>query len=117
MKLSKNFSDYEFECPCCGLYIPNISLVNKLQELRNIVMKPIIVNSGTRCPKHNMDVGGVQSSQHLKGKAADITVRNYPIDQLYKYALEIFKDGGIGRYRTFIHVDVRDYKARWSYRK
>ncbi|WP_300829507.1 D-Ala-D-Ala carboxypeptidase family metallohydrolase [uncultured Rikenella sp.] len=35
---------------------------------------PIAVNSGYRCPKLNSAVGGVSTSQHLKGEAADITV-------------------------------------------
>lgn len=35
--------------------------------------KPIHVTSGYRCPELNKAVGGVPTSQHLKGEAADIT--------------------------------------------
>jgi len=35
--------------------------------------KPIHVTSGYRCPALNKAVGGVPTSQHLKGEAADIT--------------------------------------------
>ena len=35
---------------------------------------PIAVNSGYRSPALNRAVGGVSTSQHLKGEAADITV-------------------------------------------
>ena len=35
--------------------------------------KPIHVSSGSRCPELNKAVGGVPTSQHLKGEAADIT--------------------------------------------
>lgn len=35
---------------------------------------PIGVNSGYRCPKLNAAVGGVSTSQHLRGEAADISV-------------------------------------------
>lgn len=35
---------------------------------------PIAVNSGYRCPQLNKAVGGVPTSQHLRGEAADITV-------------------------------------------
>ncbi len=35
--------------------------------------KPIHVSSGYRCPELNKAVGGVPTSQHLKGEAADIT--------------------------------------------
>lgn len=35
---------------------------------------PITVNSGYRCPRLNNAVGGVPTSQHMRGEAADITV-------------------------------------------
>ena len=35
--------------------------------------KPIHVSSGYRCPELNKAVGGVPTSQHLKGEAVDIT--------------------------------------------
>jgi uncharacterized protein YcbK (DUF882 family) len=44
-----------------------------LDPLREKYGKPIIVNSGYRCPKLNKCVGGVSTSQHVKGQAADIT--------------------------------------------
>ena len=34
---------------------------------------PIAVNSGYRCPALNAAVGGVSTSQHLRGEAADIS--------------------------------------------
>ena len=50
---------------------------NVLDPLRELYGKPIIVNSGYRCPKLNKAVGGARSSQHLIGQASDIrTVTN-----------------------------------------
>lgn len=46
---------------------------NVLDPLREMFGKPIYVNSGFRCEKLNKAVGGVITSQHLKGMAADIT--------------------------------------------
>ncbi|WP_443607995.1 D-Ala-D-Ala carboxypeptidase family metallohydrolase [Alistipes putredinis] len=46
---------------------------NVLDPIRRIWGKPIIVNSGYRCPKLNAAVGGSATSQHMKGEAADIT--------------------------------------------
>ena len=43
---------------------------------RNLLQKPIIVNSGYRCPRLNSMVGGVKRSYHLSGRAADITTGN-----------------------------------------
>lgn len=49
---------------------------NILDPLRKAWGKPIYVNSGYRCPALNKAVGGVASSQHLLGQAADITTHN-----------------------------------------
>ena len=53
------------------------SLVNNiLDKIREAYGKPITVNSGYRCPKLNTAIGGSKTSQHITGKAADITVGN-----------------------------------------
>lgn len=43
-----------------------------LEPLRSFWRKPIIINSGYRCPKLNDAVGGVPNSQHKIGEAADL---------------------------------------------
>ena len=43
-----------------------------LQPLRTAWGKPLTINSGYRCPKLNREVGGVPTSQHVKGEAADV---------------------------------------------
>ena len=43
-----------------------------LQPVREKLGKPIIVTSGFRSPALNRRVGGVATSQHLEGAAADI---------------------------------------------
>ena len=45
-----------------------------LDPLREAWGGPIRVNSGYRCPELNEAVGGTPTSQHQRGKAADITV-------------------------------------------
>ena len=51
-------------------------VANVLDPLRETYGRPIYVNSGYRCPALNRAVGGVSSSQHLTGEAADITAGN-----------------------------------------
>lgn len=52
-------------------------LVDKvLDPLREAWGKPITVTSGYRCPALNKAVGGVPTSMHLTGRAADITTGN-----------------------------------------
>ena len=43
-----------------------------LEPVRERLGKPIVVNSGFRCPIHNRAVGGATGSQHMKGEAADL---------------------------------------------
>lgn len=45
---------------------------NVLDPLREAYGKPIVVNSGYRCPALNKAVGGSKTSDHMKGCAADI---------------------------------------------
>lgn len=45
---------------------------NVLDPLREWYGKPISVNSGYRCPDLNKAVKGSNTSQHMKGEAADI---------------------------------------------
>jgi hypothetical protein len=47
-------------------------LADYLDNIREKLGKPILVNSGYRCPVLNKAVGGVANSQHQKGLAADL---------------------------------------------
>lgn len=49
---------------------------NILDPLREAWGRPIIVTSGYRSPALNKAVGGVATSQHQQGQAADITAGN-----------------------------------------
>lgn len=53
--------------------VPRLVLVAELLErIRSTINVPITVTSGYRCPKLNGAVGGVTSSDHTQGHAADI---------------------------------------------
>lgn len=82
MRLTDNFTLKELTKTNTGLpnlitdlEIDNLSrLCQKvLQPLRDIYGKPIIVNSGYRSDRVNKAVGGVPTSQHRRGEAADVT--------------------------------------------
>lgn len=118
-KLSEHFSSEELMCNCgCKSTYIEPRLVNALEELRAILNKPIKILSGYRCINHNSESGGGTNSQHLYGKGADITVAGVSLKALYEAALLVksFEAGGIGIYpdNQFIHVDVRNSKARWA---
>lgn len=116
-KGTRNFKVSEFRCKGTGK-LPsngmNSELLTKLEELRHkLGNKSIVINSGYRTPSHNKKVGGASNSQHLYGRAADIVVRGVKPSVVYKEADKLFKNGGVGKYTTFTHVDVRGYKARF----
>lgn len=124
MKITENFNLSEFQCKC-GCEMPYnvekniIELADNLQILRNHLNKPINPTNGFRCATHNKSVGGVKNSQHILGKAADIKVKDVSPNEIadaIEYLMESgkFKMGGVGRYNTFTHVDIRGSKARWN---
>lgn len=117
--LSPSFRSEEFACRCgCGLDNIHPDLVIALQELRDHLGVAIHVVSGCRCAEHNERVNGEDDSYHIPDqgcKAADIVTRKHTPSELKKEALKIpaFLNGGIGLYPSFLHVDVRKFKARW----
>lgn len=115
----KYFKRSEFKCKCgkCGGFPvePDENLVKILEKIRAYFGKPVTINSGVRCATHNKNVGGATASQHLKGTAADIAVEGVAPSRVATYAETLMpKTGGIGRYNTFTHIDVRKVKARWN---
>ena len=47
-----------------------------LDPLRRILLTPITITSGYRCPELNKAVGGVANSWHTKGNAADLRIKD-----------------------------------------
>ena len=127
MKLTCNFSMSEFECNC-GCKMPEdvksniIELANNLQVLRDFLNMPIKITNAFRCESKNKSVNGVKNSQHLVGKAADLQVFQLSPNEVADAVSELmeknlFKMGGLGRYNSFTHIDIRGNKARWGLKK
>jgi uncharacterized protein YcbK (DUF882 family) len=89
--------------------------VQKLQQLRDMVKRPVRITSGYRTPAYNSTCpGAADGSQHLYGKAADITISGLTPDEVFEIVNPMFN--GVGRYNNFTHCDIRDYYARWDSR-
>ena len=60
---------------CKKEHVANLTALvdNVLDPLREAYGKPITVNSGFRSPALNKAVGGSATSDHMQGRAADIT--------------------------------------------
>lgn len=119
-KLSENFSASEFRCRCCGKLHPDgdkppAELLGFLERIRAHFGKPVYINSGYRCPKHNAAVGGAAKSRHMAGDAADFWIGGEDPAAVFDFASELIGSaGGVGKYDTFTHIDTRGYRARWG---
>ena len=116
------FTRAEFRCPCgkCGGFPvePDEKMVRTVDAIRAKLGKPIGIvdsgGSGVRCPEHNAAVGGVATSYHLKGMAADLHCTTASPAEMKKAAEAVMgKTSGIGLYSWGIHVDVGKY-SRWN---
>lgn len=95
---------------------------NVLEPLRQWYGKPIDISSGYRCPTLNRAAGGVATSQHMKGEAADlhlpsIAIGRQWIEHLLEYGLFdqlIWEHDKSGHY--WIHVSFkRNGRNRQTY--
>ena len=109
-----NFTRDEFLCPCgCGFDDIDPLLVSALQRLRDEVQRPVRINSGCRCRSHNAAVKGSKSSQHLRGKAADIKIDGMTSREIFDVLRRLYLDGEIYVGYVYaingrsVHVDVR----------
>ena len=124
MKLTNNFSLSEFQCNDGSLprgeELANCQeLAENLQILREHLGRPIRIISGYRPPEYNRRIGGAKKSQHIVAKAADIKVSGMAPAEVHAVVLKLIKSGemkqgGVGKYSTFVHYDIRGTAARWS---
>ena len=119
-KLSENFTYDELaqsevanrmgfdNTPPPATYENLIRLANKLEEVRTLLNKPIMVTSAYRCQAVNAAVGSKPSSQHRVGCAADIRVPGMTPDEVVKSIKEsgIEYDQLIREFDSWTHISV-----------
>lgn len=107
MRLSKNFTYdelvYSATAERLGLdNTPNEKELDNLKRLANEVLQPIrdkwgraiIVTSGFRSEKVNKAVGGVKTSQHRLGEAADLKIGSKSQNKaLFNFILDMINKG------------------------
>ena len=128
-RLSKHFTVEEFDCHD-GTRVQARDH-NGLSYLCRQFLEPlrkkygaVHVNSGYRTRAYNARIGGASNSFHVytihdgNDQAADITcAKGRPAD--WHRTLAAIRQskrggrGGLGLYGSFVHVDIRDYKADW----
>ena len=136
--ISKNFSFSEFEHSTTAAQkgivnkIPSAQVASSIRALTLEVLQPVrddlgaqtVVESGYRCKELNELVGGVETSQHCKGEAADIRSPFFTPLHIARriVALRLPYDQLI-LYPTFVHVSHKLkgkqrgqilYNRRWT---
>lgn len=99
---------------------PSFEVVNHLEELvdefleplRNALGFPIVVSSGYRCPKLNTAVGGVSTSAHLTGYAADISCPYVTFTKFKNFVVEWVKKTGTKFDQIIVETEASTGK-RW----
>jgi len=125
MKLTENFSLSELNkhnFKMSDEVLDNLKMLAvQLEIVRAHFNVPVTINSGYRNIEYNRNIGSKDTSQHVKGTAADIVVEGVSPDDVAD-AIEflimggMLKEGGVGRYNTFTHYDIRGTRARWNYK-
>lgn len=114
--ITEHFFWEEARCRHCGKIPDHVKpeieeTARWLERIReHLGGKPIIIHSWYRCPDYNRQVGGAPNSQHLYGRAVDMTVKGMTVDQTWQKLLPLFWGGyvkGMGRYIGHVHVDRR----------
>ena len=77
--------------------------LQRLDKIREIYGKPIIISSGYRCKQLNDLVGGAPNSQHLSGFAVDIQYDLNLIEAIKKY----------GHFDQLILEQKKRSKTKW----
>ena len=131
MKLTPNFTLEELSCTNTQYKEENISAAKKImgrmyqlagfaERVREIIGKPLIINSGFRCVKLNNAVGGSLTSQHLYAEAIDIRVNGKSCKEVFqiivssdlKYDQLILERSGTAQW---VHVSIGSKKEKMLY--
>jgi hypothetical protein len=95
---------------------PSLLAVTKVaDEARHRLGRPLRINSAFRNGAYNRAIGGAKNSIHRLGGALDLSGSPATLHKILTQMRKegVFK-GGIGKYRTFVHVDVRGKNADWQ---
>jgi hypothetical protein len=94
---------------------PSLLAVTRVaDEARHRLGKPLRINSAYRNAAYNRAIGGAPASIHMRGGALDLSGSPVTLRRILREMRDegLFK-GGIGRYPTFTHVDVRGKNVDW----
>jgi hypothetical protein len=123
---SRKRGDVSNSCPPKELWGNIVPTLVVLDEIRHMMDFPITLTSTYRSKEYNAAVGGEKKSYHMSFMAIDFQGGRGPSVNAKAAKLlrgKVFKNpdtrkkftfaGGIGKYRTFVHIDTRGFDANW----
>jgi len=109
-QITPHFSLRELQCRCCGRMGIDQDFLNRLEDLRTAYGKPMIINSGYRCPDYNDRISSTgRTGPHTVG-AVDVRISGAEAHRLLHLAMIVgFTGIGIKQHGPmagrFIHLD------------
>lgn len=87
-------------------------------QARHALGVPLRIISGYRGPQYNAAIGGASGSYHTKFNALDLDPLGGDPEDLF-HLLDRWRSaglfrGGLGLYRSFVHLDTRGKSATWG---
>lgn len=113
---SRSFLSKELVCKHCGEVGVDPLALERLQVLRDLWGKPMVLNSAYRCPQHPEEIKKEKPGTHAQGISFDIKATPAEQVEIMTIAKNLgFK--GFGFHPRFIHIDLRkqEHISAWYY--
>ena len=91
-----------------GALFIDADAIQRLDALRGMLRRPLVVVSAYRTPEHNRAVKGAPRSYHLQGRAFDIKVPARAQLEFALQASDLFNGIILYPNHGFVHLDNRD---------
>ncbi len=95
---------------------PTLKVIELMAREMGVPVRCIL--SAYRSPSYNAAVHGKSGSRHKYNEAIDVVFRGvspYHVASVARFLRDRKRkfEGGIGTYRSFVHIDTRGYNADW----
>lgn len=124
MQITANFNSVKdhMQCPCCNAFVYDKVFMKRVQILRDLMDTPFYLDRKGggfyRCRYYNDSIGGAVGSQHLHGRAMDISSHGWTGNDKWYFVRESqCLDFSVGIYPNFFHIDLRPGKPVVFYGK
>ena len=105
--MSKYFSNTERGLDDGRYERMEVEMLQLAEAIRDSIGRPLRVNSSWRSPEANEAARGSKNSQHLLGRAIDFHIDDQEMGDEIERAAFVNGAKAVGRYNTFIHIDIR----------